>query len=244
MVIAKFFQKVAGWALPPTCMLCSAPAQQALDICPACEADLPKVRHACAKCAQPLPAGSGALADCGKCLQRPPPFERTVALFHYLAPVDYLIASLKFHHQLMCSRLLGELLSREIEQRYPHDEFPQCIIPVPLHQARLRERGFNQAVEIARPVAKRLKIPLDFTACERSRHTSAQSELPAKERYQNVKGAFRVIKKLTVKHVVILDDVVTTGHTVSELSRTLQAAGVARVDVWCCARTKEGFSFK
>jgi len=114
---------------------------------------------------------------------------------------------------------------------------PEIIIPVPLHRTRLRERGFNQALEIARPIARSLSIPVDYKSCERVRKTSAQSLLPAAERRKNIKGAFRVTRPIAARHVAILDDVMTTGHTVQELAATLRKAGVERIDVWVVART-------
>ncbi|MEO6696465.1 MAG: phosphoribosyltransferase family protein, partial [Gammaproteobacteria bacterium] len=105
-----------------------------------------------------------------------------------------------------------------------------------LHRARLRQRGFNQSLEIARPLARRLNIPVDYQSCERVRNTSAQSLLPAGERHKNIKGAFRVTHPIAARHVAIVDDVMTTGHTVQELAATLRKSGVRRVDVWVLAR--------
>ena len=117
------------------------------------------------------------------------------------------------------------------------DARPEVIIPVPLHTGRLRERGFNQALELARPVAARLRIPINIHACARTRGTAAQSDLPAAQRTKNVKGAFELREPLKEVHrVAIIDDVMTTGATVDELARVLIAAGVENVQVWVCAR--------
>ncbi len=106
---------------------------------------------------------------------------------------------------------------------------------MPLHATRLRERGYNQALELARPISSRLDIPIDYQSCTRARATPAQSALSARERSANVKGAFQVSQPLTARHVAIIDDVMTTGHTADELARMLQKTGVERIDIWVCA---------
>jgi ComF family protein len=110
------------------------------------------------------------------------------------------------------------------------------IVPVPLHKTRYRERGFNQAIEIARTVAKEMQIPLDLTSCRRNRDTPHQTQLPAKKRRKNLKNAFSIIKPIHARHIAILDDVMTTGSTTHELAYALKKAGASRVDVWVCAR--------
>jgi ComF family protein len=130
---------------------------------------------------------------------------------------------------------MAELLLAYIEQEM--DEPPQLLIPVPLHPGRLRERGYNQALELARPLSRRLAIPLDYLSCRRTRPTQAQSELPMKERRKNVRGAFQVKGEIPARHVALIDDVVTTGSTVTELTRLLKRHGVRRVQVWTLART-------
>lgn len=113
---------------------------------------------------------------------------------------------------------------------------PDLILPVPLHKARYRQRGFNQAIEIARIVGRELQTPLDLTSCKRNRDTPHQTRLPAKKRRKNLKNAFSIIKPIHAQHIAILDDVMTTGSTAHELAYVLKKAGVGRVDVWVCAR--------
>jgi ComF family protein len=113
---------------------------------------------------------------------------------------------------------------------------PDVIVPVPLHKSRYRQRGFNQALEIARTVSKDMQVPLDVYSCQRQHDTPQQSQLPAKQRRKNLKNAFAVVRPLNAAHVAILDDVMTTGSTVHELAKVLKKAGVAKVDVWVCAR--------
>jgi len=145
----------------------------------------------------------------------------------------HLITTLKFRADYKNARLLGLLLAEHLQKTA---EKPDCILPVPLHKSRYRERGFNQSIEIARTVAKELQIPLDLNSCRRHRDTPHQTALSGKQRRKNMKNAFSIIKPINAQHIAILDDVMTTGSTVHELAAVLKKAGVSRVDVWVCAR--------
>jgi ComF family protein len=206
-----------------------------MDICLDCQAELPVQSTACYRCALPL---HGVTTDtrllCGRCLNDPPSHDHTLSAFRYAHPIDHLIHDLKFNRKLAVARLLGELMAQQLKKQI--QTCPQMIIPVPLHAARLRERGYNQATELARPMARALGIPIDYQHCQRQRATAIQSDLPASERSRNVKGVFSVVKKLPAHHVAIVDDVMTTGATVAELATTLRHAGVEKIDVWVCAR--------
>jgi ComF family protein len=223
------------WLFPPLCVLCGAKGHAGMDLCADCREDLPRNTRACVQCALPLTTPHSTL--CGQCLQKAPPFDRAHALWRYEPPVQQWVARLKFRQELVYAQLMGQLLASHLTQLYDlQDKKPDLILPVPLHAGRLRERGFNQAVEIARPVGCRLGIPLGFTQCQRIKSTHPQTELPAKERRRNVRGAFHVNQNLDAGYVALVDDVMTTGQTVHELARTLRRAGVARIDVWVCAR--------
>jgi ComF family protein len=220
---------------PPTCLLCGAAGSDGLDLCAGCREELPANSNPCRCCAQPLPPAAPVGSLCGACLRKTPPFERCLAPLLYQYPVGELVSGLKFHQKLSHGRVMAELLLAYIEQEV--DEPPQLLIPVPLHETRLRERGYNQALELARPISRSLGIPLDFESCHRIRPTEPQSALQLKERYKNVRGAFEIKAKIPARHVALVDDVVTTGNTVAELSRLLKRHGVKRVDVWAVART-------
>lgn len=204
-----------------------------LDICHACYSDLPRNASCCYRCAEVLPMTTALPQTCGHCLKRPPYFDETQAPFLYDEHLRYLITQLKFQHHYPYARVLGSLLARHIGKSC---ELPDCMIPVPLHPLRYRERGFNQSLEIARHLAKHLAIPLDFECCVRNRNTPHQIELPATQRMKNVKQAFSVIRPLSYRHIAIIDDVMTTGATVNELAAALKQKGVERVDIWVCAR--------
>ena len=125
--------------------------------------------------------------------------------------------------------------------KHRKSNLPECIIPVPLHPQRLRVRGFNQALELARIIAKQLNIPLNYSLCQRDKSTPFQSGLSAKQRKQNLKNAFIVTKPHAYKHVAIFDDVVTTGTTVNELAKQLKNSGVETIEVWAIARTQNKY---
>jgi ComF family protein len=223
-------QKLFDFCLPQHCVLCCAKTSRKIALCEACENDLPFLKTYCQRCGVPLP---NSITLCGACLQNPPPFDRVVPLFLYESPVSQMLANLKFHEQLVIAPIFGALLAK----RLMNEHLPDCIIPVPLHEKRLRERGFNQALEIAKPLSRLLNIPLDISHCHRTRHTDAQSSLPVEERKKNMQNAFEVDISFQAKHVVIIDDIMTTGHTIAALSKALRGAGVLEIDVWCCART-------
>ncbi len=231
-MVYQWIKKLQLQLLPPTCLLCGAPGESERDLCGGCRADLPGNDPACRRCGMPLALGAEI---CGTCLQQPPPIERSFAPLLYQPPVDFLIKQLKFKGQLACARLLGEWLGAALERR--GGPWPEAIIPVPLHASRLRERSFNQSLELARFVAGRLQVALDSATVRRIRHTVPQVELKAAERSGNVRGAFAVVRPIALRHVAILDDVVTTGSTVNEIARVLRAAGVEEIEVWACTRT-------
>lgn len=192
-------------------------------------------RFCCSRCALPLPAGTPVDGLCGPCQRRSPPFVASYAAFRYEDPLPALVGGAKFSARLNLLRLLGQCLGITLRER--NAEMPDLILPIPLHAQRLRERGYNQALEIARTVGRELEIPVDSRICDRSLATASQTGLERKERRRNVRGAFRVLRPLDANRVAILDDVVTTGSTVSELAKVLLKSGVKRVDVWAVART-------
>jgi ComF family protein len=218
---------------PPTCILCGNNGLGALDLCASCYTRLPRNNLCCYRCAETFTAPITVPALCGRCLGETPAFDETFAPFIHQDEIRYLITGLKFGSQFKNARLLGSLLAEYVGKVA---EKPDCIIPVPLHSARYRERGFNQALEIARTASKALQIPVDCDSCSRHKDTPHQTGLSAKKRQQNLRRAFSVQKPIPSSHVAILDDVMTTGSTANALAKELKKAGVSRVDVWVCAR--------
>ena len=210
-----------------SCYLCRGRAESVL--CRACDADLPRLAApACPRCALASPGG----AVCGRCLTRPPAYDATQAALAYAFPADVLIQALKFRGELALAPFLGSLLSKCIASKDV-----DCIVPVPLSSQRLRSRGYNQALEIARGISKATGVRLAPELCERSRDTAVQMELPLAERTANVRGAFHCPALVGGKTVAVLDEVMTTGATLDEIAATLKRAGAARVVNWVVART-------
>lgn len=227
--------KLKHWALPHSCILCQAICQNR-DICIPCVNELPYCQITCPQCGLTL-LNQAEPRFCGKCLIKPPPFNHTIALCEYKAPLTHLIANLKFHKKLIYSRVLGEIMAESLAQYYQNKPLPASIIPVPLHKKRLQERGYNQALELARPIAKQLALPLLTHACIRNRVTQTQSSLSLEEREKNMKGAFSLTGEAVGKHIAILDDVITTGNTVTEMSQLFKKAGIETITLWCLARS-------
>lgn len=170
---------------------------------------------------------------CGRCLKREPAWETAWAPFRYEWPLAQLEARFKFGGDLAAGRTLATLWC----EAPPPAELAEAIVPVPLHGSRLRRRGYNQALELAKPLAKHFRMRLLRDALQRTRATGAQTDLTAVQRRRNVRGAFAVeFVDAVPRHVAVLDDVFTTGATLAECTRVLKKAGVARVDVWALAR--------
>ena len=214
------------------CLLCGHVDSPSV-LCRNCAGELPRLPpRRCPVCALPT------LKDehCGRCLARRPHYDRTLAVFQYEFPVDKLIHSFKYGHRLSLSAYFGgELLDAARRAVVAHTF--DMIVPLPLHRSRLRERGFNQALELARPVAAGLNLPLDADSCTRIRATTAQAALPWKERERNIRGAFACRRDLTGRHVLLVDDVMTTGASLDECARTLKLHGAADVTLLVIART-------
>jgi ComF family protein len=216
--------------LPSHCLLCGAGGQGALSLCAACEAEIPRNDACCARCALPLETPA---ALCGRCLKHQPPWDAAWAPFRYEWPLAQLESRFKFGGDLAAG---GTLALLWCESSRPV-ALPETIVPVPLHRARLRRRGYNQVLELAGTLARHLGVPLRRDALRRNRATDAQTELSAVQRRRNVRGAFSAHFDGEVPaHVAVLDDVCTTGATLAECARALKRAGVARVDAWALAR--------
>lgn len=213
--------------LAEDCLLCGAGSGNA-PLCPACSAELPLLPAACCpQCALPTPAGE----RCGRCLAHPPHFDATLALHPYAFPVDVLIHAFKYEHRLAPGAWFGRELACKAAQLEA-----DLVVPLPLHAARLRERGFNQALELAKVVARVRGWPLDAAVCRRQRPTSIQATLPWRERAHNMKNAFHCVRDLSGLKVVLVDDVMTTGASLDECARTLKLHGAASVTALVVAR--------
>jgi ComF family protein len=227
-------------ALPNLCALCGDMSQGTL--CAGCdEAYWNESRLRCAVCAVPLPTtrwASGARYRCADCMAEPPPFDATFALADYRPPLDTLAIGLKFRARLMLAREFAQRLARLAQDsRQSESHWPDMIAPVPLAGQRLTERGYNQAWQIAKPLARALNVRGDAAVLRRVIHTAPQSRLDLDARRLNVGSAFRVMRAVRGLHVGVVDDVMTTGATLEALARTLKAAGARRVTNFVALRT-------
>lgn len=226
--VAKALRRSLAVVLPQDCLLCRSTAGDDL-LCPACTDALPRLSpECCPVCALPTPGAQ----TCGACLRQPPHFDATRAAFRYEFPLDRLVQSLKYAHRLAGADFLG----RELSRLPPPSPAPDLILPVPLAALRLAERGFNQALELARPLARCCGAPLEIRRVRRHRDTSPQASLPWKERAKNIRHAFECDIDLAGMTVLVVDDVMTTGATLDELARTLKAHGASRVENRVLAR--------
>jgi len=232
-MVYNWLDIIQDYLLPPTCILCGNTGFDGRDICNLCYQRLLRNNLCCYRCAEIFEAPAASPILCGRCLSSQPAFDETYAPFIYQGDMRHLITSLKFGAHYKNARLLGLLLAEHLNITAQR---PDLILPVPLHKARYRQRGFNQAIEIAKTVSRELQIPLDLTSCLRHRDTVHQTTLTARQRRKNIKKAFSIIKPMPAQHIAILDDVMTTGSTAHELACLLKKAGVSRVDVWVCAR--------
>lgn len=220
--------ELAAWLPPARCVVCDAAATVG-GLCPACIEDLPWLQVACPCCAQPLPSPA-TTGPCARCQAQPGPLDIVQAAFLYAPPVDRLERRFKFHRDLAA----GHALATALAARAAGWPRPQALVPLPLQRARLRRRGYDQAWEIGRVLARQLALPC-LPGLHRVRATEPQTRLDAAQRRRNLYGAFMACGTLP-SHVALVDDVMTTGATLTAAAEALRAAGVARVDAWVCAR--------
>jgi ComF family protein len=213
--------------LAQDCLLCGADSAAAI-LCPACALDLKRLpAPRCPQCALPTPLGE----LCGRCLSQPPYYDATRAVFVYEFPVDKLIQSFKYAHRLALGTYFGQQLAALAK-----DCAADLLLPLPLHPQRLRERGFNQSLELARPISQACGWPIQAQLCSRTRDTPAQAGLPWRERRKNVRGAFHCNADLSGQRIALVDDVMTTGASLNECARTLKLHGAAQVTLLVVAR--------
>lgn len=221
------------------CILCGAVSTR--NFCDACFRHLPgiPVNH-CSVCLKSLTSAAplkNRVSQCGSCLSKPPAYDTTIAALTYRFPVDALIQALKYHSQLEIAPILANLLINQLKQ-LETTEKPDLIVPMPLHPYRLRERGYNQAIEIARHIGKKLNIKIMTDACKRTRNTMPQAELPWKLRQKNVRNTFDCTYNFSGKHVAVVDDVMTTGATLNAIAQQLKKKGTAKISNWVVARVQ------
>lgn len=243
----EFAHKIINKLFPSRCIVCqqtvdipvpsSAAGEQFIEICSDCYQALPHNQPCCHRCSLPLADDIKNEVLCGRCLKNTPEFDYSYSLFRYEGNIINLIHQLKFKEKITYTRSLGELLAKVVYEKILQQQGrPECIIPVPLHDSRLRSRGYNQSTEISRAISKRTGITIDQNVVTRQRSTRMQTGLKSVERRQNIRGAFRIFENVSYKHVLVVDDVITTGSTVNELATVLKRNGIKKVGVLSIAR--------
>ncbi|MBE9396489.1 ComF family protein [Pontibacterium sp. N1Y112] len=212
------------------CVLCKGRTKRTQGICSDCVKDLPWIKHHCPCCF--LPQEHDHL--CQQCSAKTPAFQSVSALFDYQFPVNQLIAQIKYHDKPVYMAALAELMARHLSNA-PQ---PDVLIPVPLHRSRLRERGYNQAEILARGVGRQLGIPVRCDLLSKTRATAQQMSLDRSSRQKNLKAAFEC-RPYSAQHIVLIDDVMTTGTTVREICKHLRQSPQQVIDVWVLVRTAE-----
>jgi ComF family protein len=225
------------YALPSSCALCGK--EHHASLCDECHSQyFSKGKQRCGCCATPLP-GAAPGTHCGDCLKQPPAFDATIVATDYAPPVDRLVLALKFGNRLEVAPLFAQLM----HSATPSMAVPHLLTAVPLGPRRLVERGFNQALEIAKPLARHMRIKLEPHLVARHVETRAQALLHPDDRQKNIRNAFVVpaaaMGRVRGRHIGIVDDVMTTGETLNELAATLKRFGAARVTNIVFARTPQ-----
>jgi len=228
----KWFEDIQFHLLPGKCILCGAKSNRNIDLCQACEDDLPRIIHPCWQCGLSIPS---VQEICGRCLVNPPLFSHCYTAFKYAAPIDTLINQFKNHTNLVNGKVLSHVMAKSYIA--DHLILPDFWLPVPLHKSRLKTRGFNQAFEIATTLADITERPINSRLCRRIFHTPDQKRLNFADRQSNIRKAFILDETLSGETIGIVDDVITTTATVSEISRLLLQNGAGEVQVVALART-------
>ncbi|HLX61774.1 MAG TPA: ComF family protein [Planctomycetota bacterium] len=225
---------------PPHCAACEVPLDAGINkaLCKKCSERIRWIgADRCVRCGDMVGAGMGPVGECVSCKGHPPRFVNaiaSVARYEAEGPSGDLVKSLKFRAKNHLAKTMGKILSLRIQQTgLLADSNSVIVVPTPLTRGKLFERGYNQAEELARWVARELKLKLETRVLKKIRATRPQAMLSEKQRRENLNGAFacspRVTKKYDATTALLVDDVITTGSTVSECARTLHGAGIKRV---------------
>ncbi len=222
---------ISQWlSLPSVCVLCNQYHQGTVAVCEACQMLFTPLGQVCCHCAMPLPPSDFLV--CGQCSKKKPYYDSTIAALRFEEPIRTLLHEFKYQEGLYLADFFAALIAKALSKDALET---QCLIPVPMHPKRLRQRGFNQAAELVKKLGKRLKLHYDLSHCKKIINTAPQASLNREQRQKNLHNAFQA-EPLLYQHVTLVDDLLTTGSTANALAKLLKEQGVTRVDVWCCAR--------
>jgi ComF family protein len=214
---------------PQYCYGCHNKSRRDIALCSDCESDLPWLGHHCCYCSLPI---QKQLKFCGQCAKTKPHYDQVTSAFYYTTPITRWLSLFKFHNTLALSPVFSHCMLKKIPESIDAD----WIIPMPLHRSRLRQRGYNQALLLAQHIQKHRTININHTLASRHKKTKAQMSLNKTKRRQNLHNAFSIHQDVSQKHIIIIDDVMTTGSSINELSRKLKQHGATRVEAWVIAR--------
>lgn len=231
------------WLLPGVCILCQRNTGQASDLCRPCQEQLKPITKPCQGCGLPVPESASAGLRCGRCVGTQRPISTSVMRFAWTQPASGLISQFKYQRKLQYGRVLTALLADQIRCAYAGVPLPELLVPVPLHPRKLRARGYNQSLLIARQLGKALQLPVSGTLLQRIRHTPPQQGLSAQQRRRNLRNAFALDTTQCeflshLRSIALVDDVVTTMSTATTLAQTLQDHTSTPLDIhlWALAR--------
>lgn len=230
MMYEKLASIARRFTIPTVCVLCHHHHFKPMSICDTCAPLFPRLENPCQYCSRPLP--NNDFLVCGECLRKKPAFDRVITGYRFEEPLRTLLHEFKYMNALHLRPFLVQLMLRAFDAQAG---LADCIMPIPLHTQRIQQRGFNQAAELAKLLAKKLTIPYDATICKKITNTSPQVGLNAEERRKNLRHSFTA-NASSYNYVLLVDDLITTGSTANEMAKVLKKQGVKRVDVWCCAR--------
>ena len=231
----NLFKKIITNNCKISCLLCKASCSFFAKLCTACISSVPANQHACFSCAEPLTVESTDLL-CGLCQTKNRAFKRSIVPLIYQHPVAEMLQQLKYSQQLAYAVPLAHVLVKAICHRYQQDDFPEVIVPMPLHDKRLCERGYNQAGVIARHLSKKLSVPVKHRLVQRIKDTKPLLNLSAKARHRYMQGAFQA-KQSKFKHIALVDDIITSTASAETVAKACQKKGIERIDLWAIART-------
>ena len=234
-MVNNWANKVQSWLFPSCCVLCGAKGQPSIDLCLACQRGLPWLESTCLRCGWPIEPSQDH-THCGHCLGQSLPYDRAISLLEYRWPVDQMVIELKYDGNRAHARVMATLMAQFLPHHYDNQPLPKLITSVPMHPQRLRERGFNQADLVARQLSRLLDIPYASHIARPTRYSEKQTGLNARQRAANIAGCFECDEP-DYSSIAIVDDVLTTGSTVTELSKQFGKTGVEQIDVWTLART-------
>ena len=214
----------------PLCLCCGYQKTHKLGFCLGCYHDLPHIKTPCLQCGLPLTANTPCF-----CKAEDWPFAACLSAFEYQFPINKLLFQYKSQARLALCESFAQALTNQVKKQ--QQVLPQVLMPVPLHTSKLKQRGFNQSLELAKMLSKQLHIPIDYHSLQSSHQTTQQKSLNKQQRLANVQTNYALTRPLSVTHIALIDDVITTGATTKTLAYLLREHGATHIQAWSIARS-------